>query len=75
MAFCGELMLRFEFQNLYISFDPLDFAPSYVAMEIVLKASTLEPNIVFKVLSFITENHILESEQLIAKTKSIFLIS
>ena len=69
MAFCGELMLRFEFQNLYISLDPLDFAPSQVAMEIVLKALTLVPNIVFKALSFITENQILESQQLIAKNQ------
>ena len=69
MAFCGELMLRFEFQNLYISLDPLDFAPSHVAMEIVLKALTLVPNIVFKALSFITENQILESQQLIAKNQ------
>lgn len=69
MAFCGELMLRFEFQNLYIAFGPLDFAPSHVAMEIVLKALTLVPNIVFKALSFITENQILESQQLIAKNQ------
>lgn len=62
MAFCGELMLRSETQNLCLSFGPPDFAPSHVAMEIVLKTLTSVSTIVFKVLSFVIENQILESQ-------------
>lgn len=69
MAFCGELMVGSENESLWLSFCPPDFAPSRVAMEIILKALTSVSTIVFKVLSFVTENQIFESQQLIAENK------
>jgi hypothetical protein len=40
VAFCGELMLGSEIESLWLSFHPLDYAPSHVAMETVLKVLT-----------------------------------
>lgn len=62
MAFCGNLMLRSEIENWWLSFGPPGSAPFHVAMEIVLKALTLVSTMVFKVLYFLTENQILGSQ-------------
>lgn len=46
-----------------------DFAPSHVAMEIELKALTSVSLMIFEILSLVTKNQILESQEFIAKNK------